>query len=178
MAGLSISANDIILAVAILASPLLLKWMTDRSAKATEDRQIKREAEKEKKLAETETAKTEAAESVQRDTAEAARLVVTAAETLAQNDKDAMARTLELIDVVRSGNGMLGDIQKDGKHTLTIVNSEKSGMVGRIAVLTKLVAKLLPNDTEAQKEAVEAQSDFDKLSEIAKKLPDGGEVHE
>jgi hypothetical protein len=69
----------------------------------------------------------------------------------------------QLVEVAKTTAPLLEEISKTGKATHVLVNNDRSVALTRIAALTKLVARLLPNDTDAQTEAKAAQEEADRL---------------
>lgn len=98
-----------------------------------------------------------------------------AATTLVESNKKVAAAAIEAGDRTL---GTLQEIKLTGEATHTIVNSEKSKMVVRLAKQARLIARLMPDDAEAQTIASEAEKEEAALSKQARELPGGGTVAE
>jgi hypothetical protein len=98
-----------------------------------------------------------------RDAAQAQIATAQAQTDAATAQKAALEAAKQLVEVAKTTTPLLEEISKTGKATHTLVNNDRSVALSRIAALTKLVARLLPNDKEAQAEAVAAQEEADRL---------------
>lgn len=111
-----------------------------------------------------------------------AKKAETAANKLVASNEEVRVAAKEIGDAAKEVGektmGTLHEIKQTGEHTLTIVNSEKSKMVVRLAKQARLIARLMPDDTEAQLIANEAEKEEASLSKLAKELPGGGQVTE
>jgi hypothetical protein len=83
-------------------------------------------------------------------------------------DREAVSRQAENVAVLLAENTktttpLLQEISDTGKATHQLVNNDRSIDKTYIAKLTKIVARLLPDDPDAQAAAHEAQADADRL---------------
>ena len=93
-----------------------------------------------------------------------AQVATAQAQTDAANAQHAAIEAAkQLVEVAKTTTPLLQEISTTGKATHTLVNNDRSVALTRIAALTKLVARLLPNDAEAQNEAKAAQEEADRL---------------
>lgn len=96
--------------------------------------------------------------------ADAAKVATAQAQTDAANAQHAAIEAAkQLVEVARTTTPLLEEISTTGKATHVLVNNDRSIASARIAALTKLVARLLPDDQDAQEEARAAQDEADRL---------------
>jgi len=69
----------------------------------------------------------------------------------------------QLVETAAATAPLLQEISDTGKATHQLVNNDRSIDKTYIAKLTKVIAKLLPDDADAQAAAHEAQADADRL---------------
>src|ERR1700730_558883 len=93
-------------------------------------------------------------------------LVAAAAEKAAKNAEMAAQK---LTETAEATTDTLAEISTTGKATHNLVNNDRSIDKTYIAKLTRLVAKLLPDDIDAQSAAVEAQKEADRLPKPIRK---------
>jgi hypothetical protein len=174
LAGLSGAAPDIaqygwaLVAVAFITGIFGFggPWWLQRGATA----QRNRERAEDKADREAVAAR---AQEVALQAVEAAKRVSDTADLLVESNNKVAQAAIEANDHTQ---GTLKEIKTTGEHTLTIVNSEKSRMVVRLAKQARLIARLMPDDNEAQLIAAEAEKEEASLSQLARQLPGGGEV--
>jgi hypothetical protein len=91
-----------------------------------------------------------------------------AQEDAATAQSAALEAAKQLVEVAKETTPLLQEISKTGQATHVLVNNDRSILKARIADLTRLVARLMPEDADAAAAAAEAQKDVDRSPRVEK----------
>lgn len=98
----------------------------------------------------------------QQATATAQSQALEAAERLVEAAKRTNTKLDEVATAAKSTGDVLVEISKTGQATHSMVNNDRSIDKTNIARLTRMIAKLLPGDVEAEADAQAAQAEADR----------------
>jgi type II secretory pathway pseudopilin PulG len=98
-----------------------------------------------------------------RDQAQAQVATAQAQRDAATAQTAALDAAKQLVEVAKTTTPLLQEISATGKATHNLVNNDRSIDKTYIAKLTRVIAKLLPDDPDAKAAAVEAQNEADRL---------------
>jgi hypothetical protein len=152
---LAVDLNNAGTDVAIVAAPtiaiLVSSWFARRDARAVA-----------KASTDAAALVVKVAEQNKIDATRAQEATAKAEISAAKAQKATIDAARHLVEAARTSAPILNSIKETGEATHQLVNNDRSIDKTNIARLTRLIAKLLPNDLEAEAAAVEAQNEANR----------------